>query len=497
MKRSYSLNTEFLVTLCIIIGAAMVFSAFLAQKYTEKILYDERINHLNSLVLVIHMNDFLDEGKSAFSNSQDGIEFLDTLVRNQRCTRWILYDKSGKVLDEFKSGGEALFPRASFFLAVSSGEILSTVKSLPSDSLFGNYDVLNYLIPVRSNGVVSGAVELQFSLLEIRRFFLSSTKLFLIYFFIFWFVPVSAGFFLLRRSVSLPAKHLLSAIDAVGHGTFDTELPEEGPSEFVRLSSSYNQMITALRDSRQRADSYIGSLEQMNRQLSVARNDLIRQEKITSVGQFAAGVAHEIGNPLSAIIGYLDLLKGEVCSEQGKAMVDNSVREAARIDFLIKEILDFAKPSGAALPEAINLVDELRYCISLLMHQSLMANISVVDALPLTLPAALGRREMVRQVFINILLNAADACGLVGKIILSSSVGQEVSIIIEDNGCGMSPEALNRIFDPFYTTKSPGKGMGLGLAISQQFMDECGGRIDVESQVGKGSRFILMFQLFE
>ncbi|MCF6180281.1 MAG: HAMP domain-containing protein, partial [Geopsychrobacter sp.] len=149
----------------------------------------------------------------------------------------------------------------------------------------------------------------------------------------------------LNRNIVRPMQSLLKAIQLIGSGKLDTKLTESGPLEIYTLSQSFNSMTQALKSSRTETEQSINSLQQINKQLKQAQNELVQSEKLASVGTLAAGMAHEVGNPLGAIIGYLELLKDQLAEGPEKTIAQRATTEALRIDHLVKDLLDYAQPN--------------------------------------------------------------------------------------------------------------------------------------------------------
>jgi len=274
--------------------------------------------------------------------------------------------------------------------------------------------------------------------------------------------------------------------------------------------------------------------------LKQAQEELIRTEKLASIGRFAAGVAHEVGNPLGAILGYASILQKEgVSPEESKDYLKRIEKEIERINRIVRELLDFAKPSKFEIKELeINKIIE--GTLSLLTYQKNFKNIETQLVLQPSLPRIEGDDSQLSQVFINVILNAIDAMpeGGILRIQTSEHVLENlamdrlqrifpprrkgdpteadysrlrkpdpfsallkkfstgdrlIKIQISDTGIGIKKEDLENIFDPFFTTKEPDKGTGLGLSISLRIIESLGGEIRVESEVGKGSTFEIYF----
>jgi signal transduction histidine kinase len=208
-------------------------------------------------------------------------------------------------------------------------------------------------------------------------------------------------------------------------------------------------------------------------------------------------MAHEIGNPLGAVVGYLEFLKGEYPPGREKEIIERALGETGRIDRLVRELLDYAAPAGSEL-QTFDPVAAMAEASDILAHQGAFEGLHLDDRLPPTLPATYMVRHQLVQVFINLLLNARDASMVRGTIRLGGGEeGGLVRLSVADAGAGMDPETLAHIFDPFFTTKAPGKGRGLGLAVCQRVVSEAGGRIDVRSVPGQGSEFTVWLKKAE
>jgi signal transduction histidine kinase len=253
-------------------------------------------------------------------------------------------------------------------------------------------------------------------------------------------------------------------------------------------------MTSALRTSRQETADHIDELNRANKELSDTRDELIRSEKLATVGHLAAGMAHEIGNPLGALTGYLGLLEQEV-GEESRELVGRAQGEAGRIDRLVRELLDYAAP-GHMSSEPFDALAALREALQLLEEQQAMEGLTLKVTMPESLPETCGSHAKLVQVFLNLLLNARDASLPSGELSVSADQTDDSLVFrIEDNGAGIPTDILPHIFDPFYTTKPQGKGRGLGLAVCYHIVTEMGGRIDVNSQPGHGSCFTIYLPL--
>ena len=221
---------------------------------------------------------------------------------------------------------------------------------------------------------------------------------------------------------------------------------------------------------------------------------IMESERLAHIGQLAAGVAHEINNPLQGIVTYSHLLLERATTENGtRESLQKIVKQVNRCRDIIRGLLDFSrqrKPDKRL--SSINRV--LEECVALVDNQALFHNIRIVKHLGRDLPPVLMDPSQIQQVFMNMIINAAEAMNGGGQLALTTRfvpADPAVEVEFTDTGHGINQEELDRIFDPFFTTKEVGHGTGLGLAISYGIVQEHKGTITVESQVGQGATFTI------
>jgi len=231
-------------------------------------------------------------------------------------------------------------------------------------------------------------------------------------------------------------------------------------------------------------------LQVSHQELEQAQTQLIRTEKLASIGQLAAGVAHEINNPLGTILIYSHLIQKSLEPDDPKrediALV---ISEANRAKEIVQGLLSFAREKKLRASE-ININDILEEVLSLVVNQSLFHNIKIKKSFDQDPQAIVADETQLKQVFLNIILNAAQAMEGNGKLTISTIFDKkQIKIKIADTGPGIPPEVMGKLFSPFFTTKE--KGTGLGLAISYGIIERHQGKIDVETELGKGSTFVI------
>ena len=313
------------------------------------------------------------------------------------------------------------------------------------------------------------------------------------------FLVALAAAALLLRSVGRAVDRMLAAAEAFGNGATG-ELPllaPPGESAVRGLSGAaiaFERLAAALSDERRRLAIKVSELERANRDLAGARESWLRSERLATVGRLAAGVAHEVGNPLGAIAGYAELARTRL--EAGAAppaeLADLLARisgEAARIDAIIRDLLDFARPADLALAP-VSLARAVEGAVRLARMQPRFRAVEVAVDLPADLPKVRADERRVGQVLLNLLLNAGDAMEGAGAVRVGARTeGDHVRVEVADRGPGILPEHLPRLFDPFFTTKSPGNGTGLGLAVCHGIVESLGGDIRAGNAPGGGAVF--------
>jgi two-component system, NtrC family, sensor kinase len=225
---------------------------------------------------------------------------------------------------------------------------------------------------------------------------------------------------------------------------------------------------------------------------------LAQSEKLAAVGQLAAGVAHEINNPLTAIIANAQILQRNLSldDEEMQDMLDLIIRAGDRAAQVVRNLLDFArKEQYEFVPTDVN--ETIRRALSLAQHEMVARSIRLIFEPADGLPPILASHDHLQGVWLNLLLNAVDAIDdQPGEVrVTTGRQGNEVRVTVADNGHGIPAGRISRIFEPFYTTKEPGRGTGLGLSVCHRIVKQHGGHMQVDSQVGKGTEFTVVLPL--
>lgn len=298
-----------------------------------------------------------------------------------------------------------------------------------------------------------------------------------------------------------PLQKMVVATQEIARGDLSHKVEIKSRDELGILAASFNEMIEQLRRANEELMDWGRTLEkkveERTRELTEMQTKLLQSEKLASLGKLAAGVAHEINNPLGAILIYSHLLLEE--TPKNTPAYDNLkkiVKETSRCKDIVKGLLEFARPKEPEMvPTDIN--ETVDRALGILEKQALFQNIIIKKEYD-QLPRIIADPSQLQQVFMNIIINAAEAMNGQGTLTIKTSLDlnqEKIKIAFTDTGHGIRPEDMSRLFEPFFTTKEVGKGTGLGLAISYSIIQKHQGTIEVKSQVGKGSTFTIILPL--
>ena len=316
---------------------------------------------------------------------------------------------------------------------------------------------------------------------------------------------LSVAFFV-HRLVYVPLRDLESGAKRLSAGNLEHTIPVRSADEFGQLAASFNAMTVALRNSQEELRIWGHTLEQKvekrTQELRIAEAETARSEKLASVGLLAAGIAHELNNPLTGVLTFATLLRKKLPDGNPDAEdLDLVIRETKRCAAIIRRLLDFSreKTPEKKFADLNRIIEDTARIIE---RPASFRDIEIAMELDPELPQVWVDADLIKQVVMNVLVNAQHAIEHEGSITVrthrleqpkSPEPGAEavpmVEIAIIDTGCGIPEQNLKRIFDPFFTSKEVGKGTGLGLSVSHGIVRSHGGVIEVESAVGAGSTF--------
>ncbi|HWP07109.1 MAG TPA: ATP-binding protein [Polyangiaceae bacterium] len=307
---------------------------------------------------------------------------------------------------------------------------------------------------------------------------------------------LTATYFALTRLIVRPLDSLGHAAQRVASGARQLVVPKTAVRELTALGESFSTMTARLIAEEDKLRAKVTEVEHATERLRQTQAQLVRSERLASVGRLAAGLAHEIGNPIAALMGLEDLLlAGGLEPEEQQDFLQRMRRETERVHRILRDLLAFARPSSVekgAPPQPGDIEGAVHDTAALVMPHPALRDVDLALDLHRELPlVALGREQLV-QVLLNLVLNAADAAGPGGHIRIEAEASTGgARLVVSDDGPGVAPEVRERLFEPFVTTKEVGKGTGLGLAVCRGLVEAVGGTIELDATVGRGARFLI------
>jgi signal transduction histidine kinase len=299
------------------------------------------------------------------------------------------------------------------------------------------------------------------------------------------FLILFAVFF--SQRISRPLNALIQSALLIRQGDWERKITVNTRDEFQMLANELELMRLKLQESYQ---SFESKIEKRTVELKAAQAQIIHQEKMASLGLMAAGIAHEIGNPLTSISSIAQVIKRKNSDEQIGNYINDILKNIDRISRIVRELVDFSRPSSYK-KAATNINDIIKSSVGIIKYDRRAKDLTFILDLDDDLPETVAFSDQLLQVFLNILINGVDASeGFDNRIEVSSQAKNGTIIVrIRDYGCGIPEKHLHHIFEPFYTTKEVGRGTGLGLTVSYGIIQQLGGEILVTSQENQGSTF--------
>jgi two-component system NtrC family sensor kinase len=311
---------------------------------------------------------------------------------------------------------------------------------------------------------------------------------------------------IIYKIVSKPVSKLVHGMEKVAGGDLDYAVPIKSADEMGVLAQAFNSMIKDLKAARDQREKWTQTLEaeiaKKTEEIQKTHLSLVQTEKLASLGRMAAGVAHEINNPLTGVVTFAHLLKKRFPPESTEAQdINIIIEQAERCSKIIKNLLTFARATPTEKGK-VSINDVINRTVFMVQNQEKFHHIKFDIRLENAPFIIFGDPSQFQQIFLNMFINAADAMNERGKITVATRKIREngkpsVEIEFTDEGCGIKDEDLPKLFEPFFTTKPVGKGTGLGLSVSHGIVKHLGGHIKVKSAVGKGTSFFVRLPLSE
>ncbi len=489
MKRVLGLRTEIILSSGLLIGAALLFMTFLLLRLTETRLLEQAIklhtDHSTALSLAVER---LPELEIA--------QVVEHYARQQNLLHWRLVDQQMMpiTMSTFFPQTEQRKAWVRYALLGQSPQVFlnfSITRGLMGT--FSSSDLYVEITTTIRHSRGNYALQFCFPLSEIFYQLLNLSKLALFLSLGYGLILISSAIALLTPTFIRPITLLTYRARQISEGELHKRVPESGPLEITELGLAFNTMVDSLQSSLEEQRHQYRQLLDTHEKLKQARQHLAHSERISSIGNLTSGIAHELGNPLSASIGYLELLKHRCKEPKNLDLIDRSLTEAQRMDQLIKDLLDFAAPDNDSPLVDCVVSDVLNHTCNMLLQQGALKKRQLkMDGLDQLSRVSISPLKL-QQVLVNLILNARDATAPQGIITVSATANATtVTIKVEDDGHGIAAQQLETIFDPFYTTKEPGKGRGLGLYVCYQLIHDANGQLQASSTPGKGSCFELI-----
>ncbi|HYA02151.1 MAG TPA: histidine kinase dimerization/phospho-acceptor domain-containing protein, partial [Syntrophobacteria bacterium] len=507
MKRYHlSLRASVVLSLTLLMAAAMVLIAVAMVKVNERDLLQAKVDQ--GLILKLTVEGLLSASPGA---SNGGVEelrsgallkgFLAKMPDAASGWKVTITDRSGVVV--FRSAPRGSLPAQRIPELEQAAQRALESISFPASGGVRWFSFPGGLIidaPLIQNAKVMGAVRLETSLEDVRETLWQSQKLVFLFIVSDVLVLVAFGTYIFSKLVVKPVRDLVRTAEVFQEGDRLPEPTAGEQNELGTLSQALNRMLERLAQNKEELRQHIASLEQANLELQRAQQEVIFSEKLASVGRLAAGIAHEIGNPIGIVLGYVELLRRQDVSEDERQdLISRMESEVQRTHETLRRLLDLTRQgSTERKPTAVNEV--IRETLTLLDHQLKKQAVEVILDLSAQPDTAHANVDQLRQVFLNLVVNAADAMAAAGercqggelrvstRTMPTESLGGRVErkplrrrtdppstdfshmrrtrgeatrwleVTFADTGVGIAEENLERVFDPFFTTKEPGKG---------------------------------------
>ncbi len=473
-----SLRTRFMVYVIALLIGLVVLVLFVIEKREVKAIYDEQMGRgimTAEYIAQLNLENLL------FWDEEGIKEDIEKRI-DQNLIYVVFYDRQNRplVANDFIKNYSSIYGGSNLGSDVQKGDHFFERKRIPVDEKKGKYmSVLEIEVPIYVEGspMKWGSIKIGLSMEEVRREELK-TRLMLILIGCSGLLIGVAGASLLARRITRPLKKLVEGTVKISRGDFAQEIDIDTQDEIGNLAQSFNEMSRQLYLTRERMEA--------------ANKKLIQAEKLASIGRISAGIAHEIRNPLTSVkLNIQKVMESENLDDGVKEHLDISQEGIGHIENFIKELLNFTRVSELHL-DHFSIGEIIDESIKMIRGTLRLKKVQLEKNIKGNLPRVLVDGDKLRQVFLNILHNACEAVPMGGKIKISlsrteGSGGRSVRIEISDNGYGIPEKDWETVFEPFYTTKST--GIGLGLANARKIIEQHRGFIYVKKKNGQGSCF--------
>lgn len=503
---AYRLTTRIAINLIFLLSVSMILIDIVMISFMQKHSINSEVSKYFSLLLSVQQNILL--RPSFFHQSDSNIfDYFKPLISesNYNCFLFISPDLNPYYFLYQQCPDNTLIENICQ-KAINTQEKQIIYFGNTWGVIWKSYRYVLIALPIKIDDQSLGAIGITISLEKIYSNLRHIHLFFILYIVLNIFLLTFVGISQFSKITVKPLIKLIKKTELYQDDSDLLVLDESNGREFSMLSKTFSRMLHKISSDKKNLETSIQSLEKANLELKQAQREIIRAEKMASIGRLASGIAHEIGNPISIVLGYLELLKREdITKEEQKEFIIRTESEIHRIHEIIRQLLDLSRSSDfkttpvsihSVINDIVNLIkihpkfSTISFCLNLFASQDII----IADS------------NQLRQVFINLLINSADAIesscnNRHGQIIIESSNeiwnNDQNSIVIKiiDNGIGIPQNHIDLIFDPFYTTKEPGKGTGLGLSVSIKIIESFDGNIVVESKEHQGTTVKLIFPI--
>jgi signal transduction histidine kinase len=509
MTPTYGLKTNITVNVGLILFLAMALTAFVSINLVERILSMEKTDKGRMFITVLEQTCAgalsSREGKGPWQEFPPSV----TRIMNEAGISAAVIVYPGK--REFSKLGEpSPYELPLRFMARESsvsGNPVEKTTGFGFGLFWTQHQSILYAAPMKTGNGERLGIGLHIPLSPMYHQIRKAQSLIFLYILINCVLMTWAGVHQIGKVAVKPLQRLLRRAEAFKGETGDFAFDEKTGNEFSKLSTALNNMLGRISTHKDELEKTVRSLERANSELKKAQSDIIRAEKLASVGRLSSGIAHEIGNPLGIVSGYLELLKNQAIPMTQKLdFIERAEKELGRIDRIIKQLLNYARTKPTSFTD-ISVHDAIRDVAEMMRFQPLMSGIAFDLDLSAELDRINGDSDQLRQILLNLAINARDAIVASGgehkgtlcietSVLIADEENRKVKnlrVIVRDNGVGIPKGNLGNIFDPFFTTKEPGKGTGLGLSVCYTMVRDMGGTIEVSSEEGQGTEVLLVF----
>lgn len=508
LQRPLGLQTRITLLVAMIVVSVLVLFSYLDIRLTEhsqRELFRERTIYVTREV----------DAKIYSIKDLENVSFLEDEI-----AAWMYARPSIKAIDVFVFHKNSYKVQASSSSEKDLGLSHQALQSLKRDLVLSTLKGKNHqyfweiLAPLHVGRKIVGGIRILASLDEAEAFLANKRTRTILFTLISVFLLVVILTLFFSRAINRPIQRLVRAMSEAEQGKLNVEVSIASKDELGLLTDHFNRMLSRINQFNEeltrRVETATRELAQRNEELRMAneslfqaQRQLVQSEKLSALGHMAATMAHEIGTPLNSISGYIQLMLTE--GNDSDVMARRLKIIESQLDRLTQTIRNLLHSTRQPEPQlqALDLNQLLEAIVNLTQPGMSMRGINLVRQLHDSLPPVSGDPGLLQQVFLNLVINALDAMPDGGVITLSTSSGEDfpqngqyVEVVVSDNGTGMSDEVRRKAIEPFFTTKEPGKGAGLGLAICDEIIRSHHGKLEIESQEGEGSTIHVQLPVF-